>query len=254
MDPLNPLPGTTPPQAPPAPPQADPALVEQIRTQTLQEIFGTGKYQSVEAAKTGYWNGVKYIGQLESLVGSQQAPTATAAPDPFKRLADESLIPIDAFQQGVQSIVASELQKVFGPITGALQAREQLVASMPQYAADEPKVLAFANAHPELMQKVQAMTAAGFPLEALRLQYTDFLQANPPISTPAPDPRGGLPGTPGSDANRNPGQQASQEEAVARLKSAITHALQTKDERALWSEVFSDFTPKLPPGFQLPGS
>lgn len=244
-----PIPATAAPAAPAAPAQADPALVEQIRNQTLNEIFG-GKYKTPEAAKAGYWEQNKYIGQLESLVGQSSAATAQAPPDPFKRLADESLIPIDAFQQGVQAIVAKELANVFGPITGALQARDSLVASFPQYAADEQKVLAFANSRPELSQKVQQMTAAGFPLEALKLQYTEFLQAHPPVSTPAPDPKAGLPGTPGSDPSRQPDVQAAQQAEAQRLMSTIQYALQTKDENPMWNEVFKDFKVKLPPGFQ----
>lgn len=232
-----------------APAQADPALVEQIRGQLVNELFD-GKYKSPAEAKKGYWEQNKYVGQLESLVNSGGAPTAPAANDPFKRLAEESLIPMDAFQAASRSMIREELSAIFGPISGALQAREQLVATIPQYSQDEPKVLAFANQHPELSQKTQAMSAAGFPLEALQLQYQAYLLAHPPTSTPAPDPRAGLPGTPGSDPNRNPAQQAATDETARRLSGAVQHALQTRDENPLWNEVFKDFKPKLPSGFQ----
>ena len=244
--------GTTPDPAPVAPaatpqPQADPALVEQIRSQVVKDIFGDKFEGDINKARKGYWDTTKYVGQLESLVASQAPSPGTAPNDPFKRLADESLIPVDVFKDAVRSMINDGLNDFLGPLAGQVKGREQLIAKAPQYVQDEPKVLAWADSHPELAQRVQQMTAAGFPLEALQLQYTMFLQANPQPSIPPVDPKAGLPGAPGSAPNRE--TTPSNEDAVARLRQALSIALGTKNEVPLWDTVFGDFKPKLPAGF-----
>lgn len=233
------------PQAPPAQATADPSLVEQIRTQTIKDIFGD-KYKDATAAKKGYWDGVKYIGELEGLVNESRATTAQPN-DPFKRLQDETLMPMDAFAQAVTKVVRDELGAVLGPVMGAQKARDAYVAQNPQYIEDEPKVLTFLMENPELNQKIQALNTAGFATEALQLQHMAYLKAHPPVSQPSTDLRAGLPGSPGSGPSRAP-ENTADKDAAARLLGTLQHALRTKDEAPLWNEVFKDFKVKLPPG------
>lgn len=225
----------------PVPTQAE------IEAAILAQVFPGKNFKSVDDAKNSYWNLVNHSSKLEELIANAQPVNPTAAPDPFSRLASESLVDPSALREAILAVLQPELKREFGPIAQALAARDEMVRRFPGFNETEPKVLQFLAQNPELNKRVQQMTSNGFALEAQELAMFNYNLANPAPSTPAPSPAAGLPGSPASA----PARPATPPEDRANiLKQAIDHAIQTGDERAVWAETYKDFKPILPAEFQ----
>lgn len=212
-----------------------------------------GKYESIEAwtaaTRASEQEGSRLarelrekterLQQLEQAVLGQQRQPA----DPFNELAEIG-IPIDAFNRAVDARAQQQLLAQLGPVSEMYNARAKIVADYPDYAAHEPKILAYVNSDPQLAQDYAAMSRVN-AYRAMEWAIGVYSrQGGPTTDNPT---NGALPGNSTPD---NRGQVVNGQTNNEQLQKAVEYYHKFGDSAPLRREWFSGMTlhPEMPKG------
>jgi len=212
---------------------------------TVEALVAAKRASDIEGKRLFDENQRKDVLLAQMLVNGTEGNPRQPVPDrrsarPEDRLTEFG-VPVDA----LRDVVREEFGKAFQPIANGLQARGQLVAKHPDYVQYETDVAQFINTDPELsvaypklfeVAPVQAMELAFLKFgENRRQAFGEQPQGQAPGRTDA-----GIPTSRSGDGRREPGQDASIQEAFEKFQKTGAQQDANAYARASLKGVISD--------------
>lgn len=249
--------GTTPPQQPQAPvlTQAD---IDRIKAETVNEITG-GKFGGdIEKAKEGYWNLTNYASQAMNALKALDSrdnpadianarPATPAGVSPWDDLSKDYYGDTSVLRRAVQAEAQAIIADAFKPIQQSAQARQNITRSLPDYVNKEADVISFLEQNPDLYRMVYETQVSGNPEAAMRLAYGEFYRAQTANQSVPPKMDAPLTNVGGSPPN---GPPPGQPNGGTNWVDEIKRAHMTGDPRAVYTKLFANYDPQLPPHMQ----
>ena len=143
---------------------SEPAKEGTTPPETKEELIA-GKWKTNEDAEKGVHELIQYAKRAMDRVSELEAkipkPVQEEVIDPVLKLEQMTGIPHQTMNEAIEAKASEVVTKMFAPAIAKIQADQEVIAKIPDYEKEFPKLQAFVDANPDIRKAVSEAEGAG---------------------------------------------------------------------------------------------